>query len=87
MHKLVQSIFDPPALSDLVKDATKPQTPDNKLNDNYTKKEFQELCNHINQPKKERKEKPLPCGGKIKAYRWCSSGCFFGARITRSFVL
>lgn len=48
IHKLVQSVFDPSALDDLVKNATKPQTPENKLNENFSKKEFQELWRRIN---------------------------------------
>lgn len=35
-------------MDDLVKNATKPQTPENKLNENFSKKEFQELWRRIN---------------------------------------
>ncbi len=48
VYKLVQSIFDPKALEEMINNASKPQTPDNKLNDNFAKKEFQELWKRIN---------------------------------------
>lgn len=46
--KLVQSIYDPSVLKDMIDDASKTTTPDNKLNDNFMKKEFQELWRRIN---------------------------------------
>lgn len=48
VYKRVQSIFDPHALDGMIEDASKPQTPENKLNDNFSKKEFQELWHRIN---------------------------------------
>lgn len=48
VYKRVQSIFDPHALDGMIEDASKPQTPENKLNDNFSKKEFQELWCRIN---------------------------------------
>lgn len=46
--KLVQSIYDPSVLKDMIDDGSKTTTPDNKLNDNFMKKEFQELWQRIN---------------------------------------
>lgn len=46
--KLVQSIYDPSVLKDMIDDGSKTTTPDNKLNDNFMKKEFQELWRRIN---------------------------------------
>lgn len=46
--KLVQSIYDPSVLKDMIDDGSKATTPDNKLNDNFMKKEFQELWRRIN---------------------------------------
>ena len=46
--RLINSIFDPKALEDMVVDDSKPTTPDNKLNDNFHKAEFQALWNEIN---------------------------------------
>lgn len=48
VYKCVQSIFDPKALEDMIDNGSKPQTPENKLNDNFAKKEFQELWHRIN---------------------------------------
>lgn len=48
VYKRVQSIFDPHALDGMIENASKPQTPENKLNDNFSKKEFQELWRRIN---------------------------------------
>ena len=48
VYKRVQSIFDPKVLDDMIDDGSKPQTPENKLNDNFAKKEFQELWHRIN---------------------------------------
>lgn len=47
VHKLIQSIFDEHALDGMVDDADKP-TVENRLNDNFKRKEFQELWNRIN---------------------------------------
>lgn len=47
VHALVQNIFDPHALDDMIGDGHK-TTVDNKLNDNFKKKEFQTLWNYIN---------------------------------------
>ena len=46
--RLVQSIYDPSVLKDMIDDGSKTTTPDNKLNDNFMKKEFQELWRRIN---------------------------------------
>ena len=46
--KLVQSIYDPSVLKDMIDDGSKTTTPDNKLNNNFMKKEFQELWRRIN---------------------------------------
>ena len=47
IHKLVQSVFDESILKEMVSDGNK--TPvDNKLNDNFYKKEFQTLWGYIN---------------------------------------
>ena len=46
--KLVQSIYDPSVLKGMIDDGSKTTTPDNKLNDNFMKKEFQELWRRIN---------------------------------------
>lgn len=46
--KLVQSIYDPSVLKDMIDDGSKTTTPDNKLNDNFMKNEFQELWRRIN---------------------------------------
>lgn len=48
VYKRVQSIFDPKALDDLIDDGSKPQTPENKLNDNFAKTEWKELWHRIN---------------------------------------
>lgn len=49
VHKLVQSIFDEKvALEGLVEDGHKSKITQNNLNDNFNKKEFQELWKHIN---------------------------------------
>lgn len=46
--KLVQSIYDPSVLKGMIDDGSKTTTPDNKLNNNFMKKEFQELWRRIN---------------------------------------
>ena len=46
--ELVQGIYNPSALSEMIDDGRKPTTPANKLNDNFNKKEFQELWRRIN---------------------------------------
>lgn len=48
IHQLIQSIFDESMLDKLVEDANKVQTPENKLNENFAKKEFQALWRKIN---------------------------------------
>lgn len=45
--KLINSIFDPKALDDMIVE-DKTSIPENKLNDNFNKAEFQELWNEIN---------------------------------------
>lgn len=48
VHKLVQGIFDEKAFDNLIEDANKKPKGENKLNDNFFKKEFQTLWNYIN---------------------------------------
>lgn len=48
IHQLVQAIFDPTMLDNMVEDANKVLTPANRLNDNYAKEEFQKLWKQIN---------------------------------------
>ncbi len=48
VYKRVQGIFDPKALDDMIEDGSKTKAPENKLNDNFAKKEFQELWKRIN---------------------------------------
>ena len=48
VHKLVQGIWNPSALKDMIGNGSTPQTPENALNENFSKKEFQELWNRIN---------------------------------------
>ena len=49
VHKLIQSIFDPAAMEDLVEDANgKAEVVNERLNDNAEKKEFKALWNEIN---------------------------------------
>lgn len=45
--KLVKAVFDPNVLNELFKDARGTKIPDNPLNENFSKKEFQELWNAI----------------------------------------
>ena len=40
IYKRVQSIYDSKALDDMIDNGSKPQTPVNTLNDNFSKKEF-----------------------------------------------
>lgn len=48
VYKQVQSIFDPKILDEMIDNGSKPQTPPNVLNDNFSKKEFQDLWKRIN---------------------------------------
>ena len=49
VHKLIQSIFDPAALDDMVEDANgRAEVVNERLNDNAEKKEFKTLWNEIN---------------------------------------
>lgn len=48
IHKLVEGIWNPKALDGMIDNGSTPQTPENKLNGNFMKKEFQELWNRIN---------------------------------------
>lgn len=48
VYKRVQSIFDHKALDGMIEDGSKTKAPENKLNDNFAKKEFQELWRRIN---------------------------------------
>jgi type III restriction enzyme len=48
IHKLVQGIFDPSVLKDMIEDGHGTKVRDNPLNDNWAKQEFQELWVRIN---------------------------------------
>ena len=49
IHALVQSTFDENVLLDeIIEDGNRTQSPENKLNENFAKKEFQELWRNIN---------------------------------------
>lgn len=48
VHALVQGIFDEHALDGMIEDGHKTKVPENALNDNFYKKEFQTLWNYIN---------------------------------------
>lgn len=48
VQDLIQSIYDESVLSRMIDDANKVKTKENKLNDNFYKKEFQTLWNYIN---------------------------------------
>ena len=48
VHKLVQAVFDESILKDMFTDGFETKTPENVLNDNFYKKEFQTLWNYIN---------------------------------------
>ncbi len=48
IHKLVQGVFDESVLKDMVSDGHETKVKDNSLNDNFYKKEFQELWKAIN---------------------------------------
>lgn len=49
VHALINSIFDDHALDDFVLDGWKTKIPENNLNDNFNKEEFQKLWQQINQ--------------------------------------
>lgn len=48
VHTLVQSIYDSTALDKMIENGGKSQVAENKLNENFNKKEFQELWKRIN---------------------------------------
>lgn len=48
IHKLVQSTYDADAIKDMFENGNQTKVQDNKLNENYHKKEFQNLWNLIN---------------------------------------
>ena len=48
VHALIQRIFDPTALNDMIKNGNDTKIHENALNDNFHKKEFQRLWNLIN---------------------------------------
>ena len=48
VHTLVQSIFDEHAFDGMIKDGNETKVHENRLNDNFYKKEFQTLWNYIN---------------------------------------
>lgn len=48
VHALIQGIFDEHALDDMIEDGHETKIPENKLNENFYKKEFQTLWKYIN---------------------------------------
>lgn len=48
IHALMQNIFDENALDDMISNGNETKIPENALNDNFYKKEFQTLWNYIN---------------------------------------
>lgn len=48
VHQLIQSIFDESVLKDMFEDGHKTRIPENALNENFFKKEFQTLWGYIN---------------------------------------
>jgi type III restriction enzyme len=48
VHTLVQGIFDESVLNDMIDDGNKTKIPENELNENFYKKEFQTLWGYIN---------------------------------------
>ena len=48
VHKLIQGIFDEKVLQEMIRDGGKTKAPDNPLNDNFFRQEFQTLWNYIN---------------------------------------
>ncbi|HJD76449.1 MAG TPA: DEAD/DEAH box helicase family protein [Bacteroides reticulotermitis] len=48
VHTLVQGIFDESVLNDMIEDGNKTKIPENELNENFYKKEFQTLWGYIN---------------------------------------
>ena len=48
VHALIRGIFDEHALDDMIEDGHKTKVPENALNENFCKKEFQTLWNYIN---------------------------------------
>ena len=48
VHQLIQGIFDESILNEMIEDGNKTRIPENKLNDNFFKKEFQTLWGYIN---------------------------------------
>lgn len=48
IHTLIQGVFDDSVLDDMIDNGHETKIPDNELNENFYKKEFQELWNYIN---------------------------------------
>lgn len=48
VHSLIRSVYDADALADMIEDAHQSKVQDNRLNDNFNKKEFQNLWKLIN---------------------------------------
>lgn len=48
VHVLVQAIFDDHVMESMIEDGSKTKIPENKLNENFFRKEFQTLWNYIN---------------------------------------
>ena len=48
VHRLIRSVYDADALADMIEDAHQSKVQDNRLNENFNKKEFQNLWKLIN---------------------------------------
>lgn len=48
IHTLIQGVFDDSVLDDMIDNGHETKIPENELNENFYKKEFQELWNYIN---------------------------------------
>lgn len=48
VHKLIRSVYDEDALADMIEDAHQSKVQDNRLNENFNKREFQNLWKLIN---------------------------------------
>ena len=48
VHTLIQGVFDDSVLDDMIDNGHETKIPENELNENFYKKEFQELWNYIN---------------------------------------
>ena len=48
IHKLIQAVYDESILKDMIRNGNETKVKENPLNENFQKKEFQELWNLIN---------------------------------------